>query len=279
MFFTASKTLGLLTVPSDALGMVALLGLVLLLTRWRQTGRCILMICLAIFLIVGMLPIGRGLMAVLEDRFPAWADTGSPPDGMIVLGGPIRPRMSELRGTIELNEGAERFTVIPSLARRFPNARIVFTGGSGNLSGGPAEAPLAVRLLESFGIPRERLLVEDRARNTAENASFTKALVHPKPGERWLLVTSAAHMPRAVGAFRQAGFPVEPYTVDWQTGGAQGWRSLMPSLSPLRGWGILDDAAKEWVGLATYRLAGYTPEFFPGPAANPAAAGPADKRP
>ena len=72
-------------------------------------------------------------------------------------------------------------------------------------------------LWESFGIARDRVTLETRSRNTAENAAFTKALVKPKPGERWLLVTSALHMPRAIGCFRRVGFPVEAYPVDWTT--------------------------------------------------------------
>ena len=92
-------------------------------------------------------------------------------------------------------------------------------------------------------------------------------LIAPKPGERWLLVTSAAHMPRAMGAFRQVGFPVEAYPVDWQTegGNAPWWHRLMPSRHIMGGWGAFDDAAKEWVGLVAYRLAGQTSELFPKP--------------
>ena len=285
MFFILSKTIGTFSTPSNVLTFFMLGALILLPTRFKRAGCRLLIFCCVLFLVLGVLPVDRALTLVLEERFPAWTETASPPDGMIVLGGPINSRMSHMRGTVELNEGAERFTVIPSLAQRFPNARIVFSGGNADLSGGVGEAPFAVRLLESFGIPRERLLVEDRARNTAENASFTEALVKPKPGERWLLVTSAAHMPRAVGAFRQAGFPVEPFPVDWQTSAGSGpwWVWLVPSPSPLRGWRFIDDAVKEWVGLVAYRFAGYTAELFPGPlpssVPNPAAAGPADGRP
>ena len=280
MFFILSKTLGILSVPSHVILLLVVAGLILLRTRWARAGRYLLVACVAIFLVVGMFPVGKALIATLEDRFPAWTPTVAPPDGIIILGGPIRLGLSKARGTIELNESAERFTVIPELARRYPNARIVFSGGSGNLlAGGLSEAPYALRLLESFGIPRERILLEDRSRNTAENGLFTKALLTPKPGDRWLLVTSAAHMPRAVGVFRKLGFPVEPYPVDWQTDVSSDpwWRWLRPSFSPFRGWWTIDDAAKEWVGLLAYWLGGNTAELFPAP--SPAAPAPADKRP
>ena len=126
--------------------------------------------------------------------------------------------MSQVRGQVTLSDAAERVTVIAKLARDYPNANIVFSSGDASLLGDqPAEADYLYPLLDSFGVPRARVMLEDKSRNTAENAAFVKALVKPKPGERWLLVTSAQHMPRAVGCFRRVGFPVEAYPVDWHT--------------------------------------------------------------
>jgi uncharacterized SAM-binding protein YcdF (DUF218 family) len=283
MFFILSKTLGVISIPSHALALLALFGGLLLLTPFRRAGRRLLICCLIVFVVVGTLPVGRLLVFVLEERFPPWTETAGPPDGIIILGGPIRPGQSLLRGHAAIGAGAERLTVIPALARRFPNARIVFTGGNPSLIGhGPPEAQFAVPLLESFGIARDRIVGEDRSRNTAENAAFTKALVNPKPGERWLLVTSAMHMPRAVGVFRKAGFPVEPYPVDWQSDGrGPTWRWFTSPLSMPGNWGAMDDAAKEWIGLTAYWLSGRTSALFPGPLpeVSPPAADPDDKRP
>ena len=107
-----------------------------------------------------------------------------------------------------------------ALARRFPNARVVFSGGSANLISNDArEADFAGAIFESLGVDKSRLIMERESRNTQENAEFSKALVKPKEGERWVLVTSAFHMPRSVGLFRKAGFAVEPYPVDWRVGG------------------------------------------------------------
>jgi uncharacterized SAM-binding protein YcdF (DUF218 family) len=121
-------------------------------------------------------------------------------------------------------------------------------------------------MLDSFGIPRQRVLLEDRSRNTYENALFTRELVKPKPGQRWLLVTSAWHMPRAVGCFRRVGFPVEAYPVDWHT-----WPRLHWSLSRSFGGGLagLDTAVHEWLGLLAYRVTGRTSALFPAPAPGP----------
>src|SRR5438309_3442724 len=155
-------------------------------------------------------------------------------------------------------------TAIAELARRFPDARIVFSGGSGRIIyAGVSEASLAARLFESFGIAKERIALEDKSRDTDENGRFTKELVQPKPGERWLLVTSAHHMPRAVGVFRAAGFPVEAYPVDWRTRGAED--ALRPFASVGDGLRRSDTAVREWVGLAVYWLTGRSSELFPAP--------------
>jgi uncharacterized SAM-binding protein YcdF (DUF218 family) len=264
MFFILSKTLGDLIYPSHFVTVLAALGAILLCSRFARAGRLLLKTSLVLVLLLGLLPTGGALVLVIEQRFPRWTGDGDPPAGIIVLGGAIDPGQSAARGMVSLNGNAERVTEVAALARRFPQARIVFTGGSGALLGdGPPESAFMLGLFDSFGIDRPRVTLEERSRNTHENATFTKALIDPKLGERWLLITSAIHMPRAVGVFRQAGFPVEAYPVDWRS---NGWSDLwrLPPW-PLSGLGAADYAAKEWVGLITYRLAGYTPELLPGP--------------
>jgi uncharacterized SAM-binding protein YcdF (DUF218 family) len=171
--------------------------------------------------------------------------------------------VSAARNEVVLNEAAERLTVVADLARRYPNARILYSGGNGELIGDEREAPFALRLLKTFGIAPDRILLEDRSRNTIENAVYSKELARPKPGERWLLVTSAYHMPRAIGVFRKVGFAVEPYPVDWRTRGAQD--ELRPFASVGDGLRRVDTAVREWVGLAVYWLTGRSSEPFPGP--------------
>ncbi len=122
----------------------------------------------------------------------------------------ISPTLSRIYGATQLNGSAERVTVVPLLARTYPNARIIFSGGDASLLENEGrEADYLYPMLDTFGVPRERVTLENRARNTYENAVFTKELAKPRLNERWLVVTSAAHMPRAIGCFRRAGFPVE----------------------------------------------------------------------
>jgi uncharacterized SAM-binding protein YcdF (DUF218 family) len=261
--FGLSKVLGFFALPSNLLIALALAGILMMRTRFRRFGQGLLIGAVLLLAVVGIAPVGNALMLPLEERFPKWDGKRGAPHGIVVLGGAISPDVSAARKDVALNEAAERMTAVAKLARDYPSARIVFTGGSGRLFKGASEADMVPALFESFGIPRDRLLLENRARNTAENAAFTKALAQPKPGERWLLVTSAHHMPRSVGIFRKAGFPVEAYPVDYRTRGAADLAGPFGSLAA--GLARTDAAMHEWAGLVVYWLTGRTSELFPGP--------------
>src|SRR5713226_262505 len=220
VFFFLSKTLGLMLLPSNFLIGVGIVGVILLLTRWAPLGRKLTVASVVLLAICGFSPFANLLLYPLESRFPPWDQRQGAPDGIIVLGGSIEPDLSAAHGVAVFCTSVDRIIATAVLARRYPNARIVFSGGNANLVSSDAakEADFAMPVLESFGFAKDRLIMERRSRNTYENAEFSKALVSPKSGERWLLVTSAHHMPRSVGIFRKVGFDVEPYPVDWRTG-------------------------------------------------------------
>jgi uncharacterized SAM-binding protein YcdF (DUF218 family) len=214
--------------------------------------------------LIGFLPLGRTLSLPLENRFPPWDAAGAPPAGIVVLGGAVSTSVLASRGEIGINEAAERVVAVPALAKRYPAAQIIYSGGDAGLFvHHESEADVVTELFESLGIPASRITLEGRSRNTIENAVYSRALAQPKPGERWLLVTSALHMPRAIGAFRQAGFTVEAYPVDYQTNGWEDVLDMVGSVSDeLSG---TDKAFHEWIGLIAYRITGKTSELFPGP--------------
>ena len=264
MFFVASKVIGFFAIPSNLIVSIGILGLLLWPTRFGRAGRRLVVASLVLLAVLGLSPVGNALILPLEQRFPPWDAAGGAPAGIVVLGGSLSPHVSAGRNEVALNEGAERLTVAAELALRYPDARILFSGGSGALifeEG--AEAEFAIRVFESFGIPRARVMLEDRSRNTVENAIFSKNLAQPKPGERWLLVTSAYHMPRSIGIFRQAGFAVEAYPVDWRTSGVEDALRPFPTVGD--GLRRTDTAVREWVGLLAYWLTGKSSELFPGP--------------
>jgi uncharacterized SAM-binding protein YcdF (DUF218 family) len=264
LFFLASKTLGVFLVPSNLIIAIGALGLILTWSRFQSIGRKLGSWCVATLLICGYLPIGALLLVPLETRFLPWKAEEGEPAGIIVLGGGVDPVLSAAHGNPVLDAAGARIVIAAALARQYPRARVVYAGGNGDLLQQEAkEADVAVAVFESLGVMRNRLQIERKSRNTEENVRFSKALADPKPGERWLLVTSAFHMPRSMGIFRKFGFAVQPYPVDWRT---RGWSDVLTIQSDfLKGLSLTNIAVHEWIGLVAYRLTGKIDELFPSP--------------
>lgn len=263
MFFYTSKLVWFLVQPSS------LVFLALALAWWKlsrgvhKTTSRLLAGGLAIGL-AAISPVPNLLILPLEQRFERADLTGPPITGVVVLGGGEDAGIALKRHTHALNEAGERISEAVALARVLPKARIVFSGGTAALFPGSDIEARAVRdMLISMGVAEARITLEDRSRDTWENAVFTKGVVTPQAGERWLLLTSAWHMPRAMGVFRAAGFPVEPWPVDYRT---SGWGdAVMFFYSPADGLRRLELVAKEYAGLIAYRLNGRSSSLFPGP--------------
>jgi len=281
MLFVLSKVLGFVLLPSNAAALLCLAGVALLVlgrqragTRVAGTwgagtwvaGTWVAGAGVAALIVFGFSPVGNVLLLTLSERFPAWQADGPPPHGIIVLGGAIDPDVSAKRGAVAFGASAGRIVAMLDLARRFPQAKIVFSGGNANLvTPGAPEAEFAGRLLREFGVDARRVTLESRSRTTDENARFSRDLLAPKAGECWLLVTSAFHMPRAIGAFRAAGFTVEAYPVDWRT---RGWAdAAWPFRRLSLGLARSDAAVHEWIGLVAYWLTGRSSSLLPGPRA------------
>jgi uncharacterized SAM-binding protein YcdF (DUF218 family) len=264
MFFIASKIFWFVAEPVSLAIVVGVLGILLGFTRFARAGRALTAGAI-IALAAGLLtPLGTFLLRPLEERFPPPPANIPAPAGIIVLGGALDTEKSEARGQIYFSPDGARMTAGVELARRYPSARLVFTGGSAGLLGEwPAEAIGARKFWLSLGVPEERMMFEAKSRNTWENALFTRDLVKPKPGETWLLVTSAWHMTRSVGIFRHLGFDVIPYPVAYRTFGDE--RDFLRPTHVFDKVIMLDYSVREWVGLLAYRLAGKTDALFPAP--------------
>lgn len=268
MFYPLSKLFWFVATPSNGLALAILIGLLLAFTvRLRRSGLVIATIAALGLLAAGFSPLANWVILPLEERFPAFAEGDGPVDGIVVLGGSFQAAEALARGQVVLNEAGERIVAMADLARRHPSAKLVFSGGGGDfLTVDVPEADVLRRFLGTFGIAADRVIFENRSRTTRENAAFSRALVEPGPAERWLLVTSAWHMPRSIGCFRQAGFAVTAYPVDFRTRGAgDAWRGFASAADGLR---RLEVGVKEWLGLVGYRAAGYIDEVFPGPRQN-----------
>lgn len=262
VLYAASKILWFVLRPATFALLLALVGLALM-WRGRRAGRWLLLLGLGFFVLMLATPIAPLVVMPLEDRFARPTAMPAHVDGIIVLGGAVDQNITEARGIPSLNGAAERMTELVALARRYPDARLVFTGGQGSLvHGSLTEADVARALWTALGVDPARVVYEDQARNTFENAVLTKALVQPRPGETWLLVTSASHMPRSVGVFRRAGWNVVPWPVNYRTG--HGFAALYDAPFVER-IGQFEVGLREWIGLAAYRLMGRTDALFPAP--------------
>ena len=165
-----------------------------------------------------------------------------------MLGGGIDPALSAAHGTPVFDSAGARIVVAAALRISIRTRGLVYTGGSSDLIHNEVrEADAAAAVFESLGIARDRVQIERQSRNTQENVEFSKAIADPKPGERWLLVTSAFHMPRSIGLFRKAGFAVAPYPVDWRTFGWSDAFTLQADF--LKGLSLTNLAVREWLGL------------------------------
>jgi uncharacterized SAM-binding protein YcdF (DUF218 family) len=263
MHFILSRALGFLLVPSNSITTIAVVGLLLLVLR-RRSGTAASGVALALLVTASLSPLGNMLLTPLEQRFPGMKFPDGPIEGIIVLGGSYDTVSHSYESTIVLQEDTKPVSVIPDLARRFSNAKIIFSGGTDDLSGSEvSEANIVKQIFVSWGISADRILIEERSSTTEENARFTAQSTNPSPQSRWLLVTSAYHMPRAMGAFRKAGFSVIAFPVGYRT---HGWQDLWwPSSTATDNLRRTDVAVHEWLGLVAYRLSGYSDDWFPGP--------------
>ncbi|MBI2584537.1 MAG: YdcF family protein [Rhodospirillales bacterium] len=263
MFFTLSKVLWFVADPGNLLLTALVVGVALLATRWRRGGQRLLAVVALAAVFVAVVPAGSWLIGILEDRFPAIDEPPAHVDGVVVLGGVVEPALSAARGRAAVGGAVERLFAMAALSKRYPQAKLIFSGGSGSLiHQDKKEARLIAPLLSELGVDPARVILEDASRNTAENAELSRRLAQPKGGETWLLVTSAFHMPRAVGCFRRAGWNVVPYPVDHLTAGE--------SAPPIQfdfgsGLNALRAAVHEYLGLFFYWLDGKTDALFPAP--------------
>lgn len=263
MSFYALKIAWFILQPSSFLFLLFSLGFLLIWRGASRAGLRLVFISATLYAVLGLLPVGNWLMLPLEQRHQQETPpAGQPPAGIIVLGGAIDTMVAAARDGAAFNDAAERMTEAVLLARRYPEAKLVFTGGQIEIFySGVTEASAARKFFIDFGIDPSRMVFEDKARNTFENAAYTRKLVEPNAHGGWLLVTSAFHMSRSMGCFRAQGFDVKPWPVDYRTRGAEDWYRFFSR--PSEGLRRVDLAVKEWISLFLHRISGRTASFLP----------------
>lgn len=260
--FTAAKLFSAILVPTNFLLLLLVAGTILMFLRRRRAGRWVLAIAAALFIAGAVSPLPEWGLRVLEERFPAPEILPERIDGIVVLGGGQDAEIAKTRPGYGLGGGGARIINFAVLGRRYPGAKLVFTGGSGSLISTAREADAAAPLLDDLGLSDARIILDRESRTTRENALYAATAALPDPSETWLLVTSAYHMPRAIGAFRRAGWPVTAYPVGYLTRPAGDSAYRFDISASLR---LSEKLAHEILGLVMYRLAGYSDAFWPRP--------------
>ncbi len=265
MFFILSKIFWALAQPLNALCLLGLLGAILYRTRWMDAGQRIMNLALTGILVFGLLPIGPLAVGWLERQTPGPEYLPQKVDGIVLLGGAFEPHLSEKNGQIIMNAQASRAVCFLGLARMYPKAKLVFSGGSGDLMNPQArESGAAEAFFKMAGLANRNIVYESNSRNTFENAVYTKELVKPKKDENWILVTSRFHMPRALGIFKQQGWDVLPYGCDPKTDGDRGVFLRAPNV--LRNFTDLNITIRELIGSVVYYVTGKSAFILPPPA-------------
>jgi len=263
MSFTLSKLLWVFASPGSLLAFLLAGGLAL--TRapkvsLAKTGWVLCVFTSICLLAITLLPVGDWALAPLENRFAF--DPPEQVDGIIVIGGDEQTEITEARGVPVALDSMRRYEMTLDMARRYPDAKLVFSGGSPYVypHGETLDPEIAREIMNDIGVPTDKMIFEKTSRNTYENALFSADIVRPEPSQKWLLVTSAWHMPRAMGCFRKAGWNVYPAPTGYFTTGRYTLHTHFNFADQVR---ELTLAAHEYVGLAAYSLMGRTSALWP----------------
>lgn len=262
--FVISKLVWIFGQPLSLAFLFAVMGMLAGFFRRRWPGAVFSGLAALLMFITLFTSTGAYLSQGLEDRFAR--PTADPADlkCMIVLGGGFDNVVTTSRGGYEMNAAGDRFVEAMRLAMKFPQARILISGGDGTVTGGyEGDAPVAVRMFTAFGIDKSRLIEEPDSRTTWENAINTKVLLARNGLSDCLLITSGFHMPRSMGIFRKLDIPVVPWPVDYRSSGKETLRfdATQPGLNAQ----LIDISVREWYGLVGYYFAGRTSALYPAP--------------
>ena len=261
LFWLISKIFWSVAAPDVFVFIVLLIGTFLLFTKARILGSALVATVTIFILVLNIFPVHDMILSTLEERFP-FHSIPDKLDGVIVLGGAIEPEKSTVWKQPMVSDSAERLFAFIYLNRKFPRAKFVFSGGAGSLNSTYKHSDGARVLFKQAGLDVDEILFESQSKNTYENIINSFNLVKPNKNEKWLVITSAFHMPRVMGIFRKIKWEVIPYPVDYRTLGHQKFQRDFKGFYVLHN---LTFSVKEWIGLFVYWIMGKTSSFFPMP--------------
>jgi uncharacterized SAM-binding protein YcdF (DUF218 family) len=263
LFYYLSKLLWNIASPAGLISIAALTALIAQVFNRTALFDRLVKTLLFFIVLLTFIPVGNIMMHTLETRFPTNPVLPKKLDGIIVLGGALNPGMTQHWNQLETNQYNERLLYFAWLAKEYPKASLIFTGGNASMDRGkPTEANSLSAFLNLYNIKADRILFEDQSRTTYENALYSsKLILENKIEGKWLLITSAFHMPRAIGAFCAQAIDAISFPVDHQTNSGR----LLPGFQFdfLGNLQILSQAIHEWLGLLAYFLTSKTHQIIP----------------
>ncbi len=262
MSFYLSKIIWAVVQPTILIGLLLLMGIALLVFNRRTMGLIAVGIGSFCYCSIVFLSAGQFLIAPLENRYPANPDLPAKVDGILVLSGPLDRRMTVARQQLSIRDGAERYLEFSKLLRRYKDVEAVISGGNPSLAGKlEGQAVFARQILDRVGIEESRVKLEINSRNTDENIRFSHNLLKPSADSKWIIITSAYHMPRAQAVLKKLAWKTIPYPVDFKTEGQNG--RVLFTMDSGEAFTVVDLAIKEWLGLLYYYLTGKSAALWP----------------
>lgn len=231
-------------------------------SKTRTRAQKLIFITLFVLAFSGFTNLSTWLLWPLEGRFSDYTNVTDqgPYSGIIVLSGSEKAALSGTYNQVHFSNHGERLTETAKLATMFPALPIIHSGGTRADQGGWSENDVAKLFFENSGINLKRVRFDDKSYNTYTNAIESEKLIAPTETGKWLLVTSAFHMPRSVAAFQETSINIQPYPVGYMTRlKRQGLLNLNASENLM----MLDWAVHEYIGLVAYYITGRSSSLYP----------------
>ena len=181
-------------------------------------------------------------------------------DGIVILAGATNPYLTKEHKQLNFNDSIERLTESIFLINKYPNAKVIFAGGTGSISFSELDhATVAKKFFENMGINSDKIIFERKSRNTYENLLFAKEIAKPNLNEKWLLITSAFHLRRSLAIAEKLEWNFIPYATDFNK--PKNF-TLDFSFDLFSNIFQLQKASHEWIGIISYYLMGRSSRVF-----------------
>ena len=215
-----------------------------------------------LLLFIFIFPTGNYLIHILEKKYNQDTNLSNfeKIDGLLILGGSTDPYLSHIYNQIIFMGSAERLFESTRIIKQFPNAKVIFSGGSNKLiNNNYTESDNAKQFFNEMDISQNKIIYENKSRNTFENIFLSKQISNYKKGEVWIVISSAYHLNRAILVAEKLDWKLLPYATDFQQPKKI---NFFPNFNLFSNLAAIQLASHEWVGLIAYYLMGRISKIY-----------------